>query len=134
MNFALSRSAAPAVGCTAARRGSVVAFARASANGAAIKVRPFFLRSPLVREHGLSSDLLQVPTAMRLFAACALAVTDRSGNRAFWIKNESVRIEWLDDVRGRLVDLDLLVGGGSGHTHARCELHFGFFCSRLHKE
>ena len=39
MNFALSRSAAPAAGSTAARRGSVVAFA--STNGVAIKVRLF---------------------------------------------------------------------------------------------
>ena len=47
MNFALSHSAAPAVGSTAARRGSVVACARASTNVVAIKVRLSFLRPSL---------------------------------------------------------------------------------------
>ena len=63
MNFALSRSAAPAAGSTAARRGSVVAFARASANGVAIKVRPFvsFLCAPLVLSL-IAFCFLQVPT------------------------------------------------------------------------
>ena len=62
----------------------------------------FFVRP----SRALADCLLFSPSAdcaMCTLVACAVAVTDRSEKQAFWLRNESVRIEWLDDdVRGRL--------------------------------
>ena len=77
MNFALSRSTAPAVGsnAAAARRGSsVVAFARALNNVVAIKVSLFFRLSFALSL--IAFCLLRVPIAMRASDLYALAVTD----------------------------------------------------------